>query len=42
MTNGIVNFRTYLKTCGGNLLFLDLYAPVSDEKLYEQLAYVYI
>ena len=42
MTNGIVNFRTYLKTCGGNSLSLDLYTPISDEKLYEQLANLYI
>ena len=42
MTNGIVNFRTYLETCSGKLLFLDLYTPISHEKLYGQLVHVYI
>ena len=42
MTNGLVNFRTYLKTFGGKLLFLDLYTPISHENLYGQLAHAYI
>ena len=36
-----VHFRTYLKTCGGKVLFVGFYTPLSHEKLLGQLAHVY-
>ena len=41
MTDGIVIFRTYLKTCEETIIF-DLYTPIYQEKLYRQLANVEI